>query len=331
MASLESLLDAAGCGPLEAAIFGTTEAAVVAEVLSSLAFAATGAKVCAGRWYSGSVAAVAEVALEGGERVVVRAYQPSTDEVFIEGVVRVQRHLAGTGFACAHPIGDPVVVGGVLGRVESVLADPGPRRFAFGEISRSAAGLAEIVERCSTLDPRGLDSYPMLLPDDGLYPTPHSPLFDFDATAPGAEWIDGIAVAARRAMTDRDSVIGHGDWSARNVRLDNGGLVAVYDWESLQHAPESVTLGIAAAMWRSLGQPGDDIAPSAFEIQRYIDVYGRVRPRPLSKDQLRAARAAAVFALAYTARCEHALDPGTRTARASARLRQEEGLGSLLT
>lgn len=170
----------------------------------------------------------------------------------------------------------------------------------------------------------------MTLPDDELYPPPHSPLFDLTATKAGAEWIDEIAAAARTAMTDDDALISHGDWSARNVRLGPDGLIGVYDWESLRFGPESTAVGSAAATWRSLGGPNDPTAPSAAEIERFIVLYERERDQPFSAGQRRSARAAAVFALAYTARCEHALRPGIRSGRASGRLAQDDGLRSLI-
>jgi hypothetical protein len=328
--SLASLIDAARPGPLESDVFGTTDAVVVEEVLSSLAVAATGVEVRAGLWFRSSVTAVAGVVLDDGREIVVRAYQQSASTVFIDGVVRVQSHLASAGFPCATPLGAPVVVDGVHGRAESMISDPGSRRFDSWEMALSADGLARLVGLAAGLDPAGLEVHPMGLPDDELYPTPHSPLFDFPATAAGADWIDEIAAAARVAITDREAVVAHGDWSARNIRLGPAGLVCAYDWESLQYGPESKALGVAAATWRSLGEPNVPLAPSAPEIQRYIDLYERARRRPLSENQRRSACAAAVFALAYTARCEHALHPGTREGRASGRLARDNGLLSLI-
>lgn len=330
MQSLTSVIQAAGTGALEAAIFGSTDSSTVAEVMSSIATATTGGSVTSGLWYRSSVAAVAGVTLEGGREVVVRAYQPSAGMAFVEGVVRVQSHLSGEGFACAVPVGEPILIEGVLGRAESMLHDPGPRRFESSEMTKSARGLAQLVALSAGVDPGGLSRHPMALSETRLYPTPHSPVFDFRATTAGAGWIDEIATAARAAMTDTVPVIAHGDWTARNIRLGPGGLVGVYDWESLQDGPESTAVGVAAATWRALGEANEPIAPSAREIALYIDLYERARSAPFSEDQRRSARAAAVYALAYTARCEHALDPGSRTGRAAARLTQDNGLLSLV-
>ena len=48
---------------------------------------------------------------------------------------------------------------------------------------------------------------------------PHSPSFDFEATAAGAQWIDDLARAALPCADFGDRVVAHTDWSARNVRL----------------------------------------------------------------------------------------------------------------
>jgi aminoglycoside phosphotransferase (APT) family kinase protein len=131
-------------------------------------------------------------------------------------------------------------------------------------------------------------------------------------------------------MTETTSVIAHGDWSARNIRLGPDGLVCVYDWESIQVGPECAAVGVAAATWRALGEANEPMAPSAAEIVRYVECYEAALSGALTAHQRRSARAAAVYALAYTARCEHALQPGTRNGRASGRLAQDNGLLSLI-
>jgi len=60
----------------------------------------------------------------------------------------------------------------------------------------------------------------------------------------------------------------------------------------------------------------------AYSLWHYVDM-------PFTPTARRGAHAAAVHALAYTARCEHAVSPGTTTGRASGRL-TNDGLQSLL-
>jgi hypothetical protein len=267
--------------------------------------------------------------LDDGRAVAVHAYLGDVMPDFLSGVVRVQGHLAGVGFPSARPLSGPVSAGGVLGRVETLLPDPGMRRFSVQEMPASASGLARLIALAAEVDRAGLDAHPMTLPANDLYPPPHSPLFDFEATAEGAKWIDEIATAAREQMTDQHPVIAHGDWSARNVRLDPVGLSGVYDWESVQVIPEATAVGIAAATWQAIGTDDDPLAPTATEIREYVARYETARGHPFTTTARCGAHAAAVYALAYTARCEHALAPGTTTGRASGRL-TNDGLRFLL-
>lgn len=329
MASLADVIGAADLAVVESDVFGTTDAAEIASMLSSLVVAAVGIEVRDGLWYQSSVAAVAALRLDDHRSVVVHAYRPDVTPEFVDGVVRVQRHLAEAGFPSAHPLSGPVSAHGLLGRVETLRPDPGHRRFAPHEMRASAHGLARLVSLAAAVDPAGLDAHPMSLPETQLYPEPHSPLFDFAATATGARWIDDIATAAREQMVTDSLMIAHGDWSARNVRLDGDGLTCVYDWESLQLVPEATAVGIAAATWRYVGEPDEPLAPTATEIRRYVDAYEVDRGRPFGPTARLGAHAAAVYALTYTARCEHALAPGTTTGRASGRL-ADDGLRSLL-
>lgn len=50
-------------------------------------------------------------------------------------------------------------------------------------------------------------------------PTPHSPVFDFEATSAGAEWIDALATeaAAVIAAAPAPEVVVHADWRADNI------------------------------------------------------------------------------------------------------------------
>jgi aminoglycoside phosphotransferase (APT) family kinase protein len=152
--------------------------------------------------------------------------------------------------------------------------------------------------------------HPLRTPDDRLYPVPHSPLFDFERTAAGAEWIDDFA---RRAVLVREQddgpvVVAHTDWSARNVRFDERDLLAVYDWDSLASVRESTAVGQAAMTWSVTADPGGTEFPEMDDVLAFMDEYCQRPGRSLGPDQIRAARAAAIYTLAYTARCEHSLE-----------------------
>ena len=122
----------------------------------------------------------------------------------------------------------------------------------------------------------------------------------------------------QRDRADGPAVIAHTDWSARNVRFNEHGIGAVYDWDSLSLAPEAV-VGQSAATWRSTGSAADVLAPGRAEIERYLAAFGAARGIPLSASELSAARSAAVWVMAYSACCEHALELRTPYVRHRAR------------
>src|SRR5207244_1413594 len=120
----------------------------------------------------------------------------------------------------------------------------------------------------------------------------------FEATAAGAEWIDQLAQAAKNVRDSHAAkpVIAHCDWSARNVRMDETGLLAVYDWDSLSIAAEVVAVGQAAATWSAVdgGQP----APSANEVATYVARYEDARGARFGPAERVAVAAAALYVLA---------------------------------
>jgi aminoglycoside phosphotransferase (APT) family kinase protein len=170
--------------------------------------------------------------------------------------------------------------------------------------------LARQIALCTGLpDPDRLLTHPLSSRDAQLYPEPHSPLFDFESTAVGAEWIDELARRASSLRSEDESslVVAHTDWSARNVRFDEDRLLAVYDWDSLALVPESAALGQAAMTWSVTADPGGTAFPTLDSVLGYMEDYQESRQRPLTVRQHRAARASAVWVLAYSARCEHSL------------------------
>ena len=175
----------------------------------------------------------------------------------------------------------------------------------------SAGALAEANSILGNEDARPwIGQHAMDRSDGELYPTPHSPLFDFSLNTEGAAWIDELAVAGLAAIANDGSTpqITHGDWSARNIRIREGRLVASYDWDSLGAFPESRGVGIAAAAWRSIGEAGEPSAPDSKEVNAYIDAYVGAAGGTRSNDWRIGAIGSALFTLAYTARCEHSLE-----------------------
>ena len=318
-------------GAVELAIFGTTDPVSIAGVVAATAQGQTGVPVDAGIFYRASAGCVFGLHLADGRSVVLKATQPRWEPAFLHAVQRVQRAVAAGGFPCPTPVAAPVPIGHGWATMESFLPDPGPRLPRGDEfMDRSSSGLVRLLQLARGVDPGGLELHPHRLAEGALYPAPHSPLIDLDGTARGAEWIDEWAGAAwaRRASGSLPTVVAHLDWSARNVRLGESGLEAVYDWDSVSVAADAVAAGQAAATWRSTGETGDLRAPDAEEIERFVASFGRSRGTPFSARELGVARAAAVWIMAYTARCEHALAQRTpwRRDRAQHWLRTQAAL-----
>ena len=304
-----------GVSDVERAVFGTDDPSAIERIIERFCAARFGDGPAGGVFYRSSVGCVAGVSLADGRWVVLKAYQDRWRQRFLEAVLAVQAHLDSLGFPCARPQGGPVPLQAHranLVTVETWLEDPGMSVDRRVQARRaSAAGLARQVGLCRDLRGLGgLDHHPLRRPVAGLYPEPHSPLFDFARDAGSVRWIDELAARAvdiRDQAGDDVMVIAHTDWSARNVRLHDGAVVAVYDWDSVALGRESTAVGQAAATWSVTSEPGGSLFPSAAVVAAFIDDYEKAAGHALGEAQLRAAGAAAVWTLAYTARCEHAL------------------------
>jgi len=309
-------------GAVEEAIFGSSDPEMIARMIADAAHRQAGAAVEGGLFYAASSGCVFGLRLADGRSVVLKAYQPRWEPPFLRAVQRVQRAVAQRGFPCPTPMADPVAVGAGWATMESLLPDPGPRVFLDdGSLELSSAGLVRLLDAAAASAHDDLELHPFRIADGDLYPTPHSPIFDLGSTGQGAEWIDEWA---RRAWSQRDSaslppVVAYLDWSARNVRMDRSGIVAVYDWDSVSMASEAVAAGQAAATWRSTGETLDVRAPDAEEIERFLVAFAVARGTPFSTHEREVAYAAAVWVVAYTARCEHALEQTTQWRRSRAR------------
>jgi hypothetical protein len=322
-----------GVGAVEREVLGTDRPIDIANLFERFCTERLAASPEEALFYGASTGCVLGVRLDSGEDIVIKAYQQRWSSQLLSAVQQTQVRVADGGIPCARPrLGPTQFATGRpnLAVAETFVPDPGmhPGRSAR-ERAVSAGGLVRQITLCSDVDgAEALASHPLRTPDGRLYGEPHSPLFDFEVTARGAEWIDDLA---RRALVARevdqiDPVIAHTDWSARNVRFDEQQLLAVYDWDSLALVRESTALGQAAITWSVTADPGGTTFPEWTDVLAYMDDYQHARKRPLTPDQLRSARAAALYTLAYTARCEHSLDVKgmARSDQNAARARLEE-------
>ncbi len=304
----------AGLEAVEIGVFGTADPVAIARLVERYCESHLGTRPAGARFYASSVGCVLGLRLESGADVVVKAYQPRWRAPFLAAVQGVQRQLSARRFPCPEPLLAPAHISAdldALAVVETWLPDPGVRAFTSARALRvSASGLARQIALCDGLGrPDALRDHPLRKPESQLYGEPHSPLFDFEASSRGAEWIDELALRAVAVRDDDVShlVISHTDWSARNVRLDERRVLAVYDWDSTALVEESTAVGQAAVTWRVTAEPGGADYPAADEVADFVRGYEEAAGRALSERQWRATGAAAAYTLAYAARCEHAL------------------------
>jgi hypothetical protein len=168
-----------GNGLVEAAVFGTAEPAAIADAVGRFCEQELGAPFRDGLFYAASVGCVVGVRLADDSEVVIKAYQPRWTPAFLSSVRAVQAHLADAGFPCPRPIAGPLTLGTARCLVETFLPDPGPVVIEPGMLGTSARALAAQIRLCASLDGAGLRAHPLNTGGTGLYPEPHSPLFDF--------------------------------------------------------------------------------------------------------------------------------------------------------
>jgi hypothetical protein len=154
-----------------------------------------------------------------------------------------------------------------------------------------------------------------------LYATPHNALFDFASTGSGAEWIDAAAEGALEGMNARAGrrVVGHNDWSAKNLRFSDDDVAIVYDWDAMFTGDETGFVANAAVHFPvnyALARP--ELA-SPLMAATFVDEYEQARAEPFTPDERARIYDAMVHSVAYTARCEHALQPGSDAQHGSAR------------
>jgi hypothetical protein len=295
---------------VELAIFECDDASSIAGFLNAFCLRYLGSPVARGLFHQSSIGSVTGVVLEDGRSIVIKVHQPDRSREFLAEVVRIQSYLAERRIFATKVIAGPLPLGRGHAVVEA-FTDIGSKADAHRPEIRAAlaAGLYAIVQACDPLvDGSALG--PGVLGSTGttLWPTPHSKLFDFAASAKGAEWIDEVAARARERMNPvGKNVIAHGDWRAEHVRfLDNTPVVA-FDWDSLCCDREPALIGAVAHGFRADWSQADNRqAPSLDEARAFVRDYERARGKVFSAEERRLCGACLAYASAYTARCGHA-------------------------
>jgi hypothetical protein len=239
-----------------------------------------------------SVGALFGLRLRDRSQVALKIHR-ERDTAALEAVQRVQAYLVERRFPCPRPLG----VRGIA-TLERWF-DDGVYRDAHNPAVRGvvACYLARLFPLTRKQPLAGFE--PFFPPADGpLWPVPHNVLFDFEATAAGAEWIDEIAWAAKplRDPGAAELVIGHGDWTVNHFRFASLRPTVVYDWDSLNIGLETVFVGNSAASFTYTGHLPVEIWPTPSEAQAFLAEYERERGRPFTPDERRGPGAAGGYA-----------------------------------
>jgi hypothetical protein len=255
-------------------------------------------------YFAASVGALFGVRRRDGSRLAIKVNKLFTDERYFAEVQQLQATLADAGYPAPRPvrrIGTVTIDEWLDGGEYRDAHEPDVRQAMARELVRFHRLATE-----TGLRPRRV----FLRPEGALWPKPHNALFDFEASASGAEWIDEIALAAR-AIADRHvgaEVVGHTDWSAKHLRFGPKlDVTALYDWDSVTTDLEPTLVGTAAGSFTYTEELGDHVAlwPSTAESDAFIADYEEERAERFSDDERSAARAACVYLRAYAARCHH--------------------------
>jgi hypothetical protein len=270
---------------------------------------------------SGHLSVVIGLRLADGREVVVKV---RPDSPRIAACVEVQRRMFQAGYPCPRPLTDAVPFGGDVATAEAYV----PGGAMLPSADHAAPAFAEAFARLIRLAPRPtevstLDPAPSWAAwnhaGDGLWPCPEDGV-NLNEVA-GAEWIDDAGRRARdrlRAST-AETVIGHCDWLASNLRWSADALLVVHDWDSVTADSEAVLVGFAAALYSTVN--ADELA-TVEDTERFLLAYDQARGREFSTDELQRSWAAGLWTRAYDAKYQHTVgQPITSLTQSEARER----------
>jgi hypothetical protein len=300
---------------VEPAVFGTTDPEHIASLMDKFCQKELGAAIADYLFYESSIGAVCGVHLKDDRRVVVKVHQPSRSLDFLQAVVQVQHYLLGHGYPCPRPLLDPQPLALGLATTEELIdegvyrqaGDPGIRRCMAEMLAR----LLHLTRTPEDLPDVSLPALDARLPAGVIWPSPHSKLFDFEATAHGAEWIDDIACQAQAIKLSGvgKMVLGHIDWGVKHFRFLGESVRVIYDWDSLTFEKEPVIVGHASKYFPYTEFFGEARQATEEEEHAFLAEYEAARGKPFTREEYRTLTAAKIYGLAYGARCEHALHP----------------------
>lgn len=293
-------------------IFSTVDPQQIGQQISDLCRVSLDQEIAACEFWEVSVSFTIGLCLASGQRIAAKFR--SLDNItlaMLQAVCQVQEYLANCGFPAPRIMLPPLQWGNTLASIE-VMLNVGENCDAHDPIVRRAMAIG-LVQQIQLAQPlvNLLDLPLSRFQSTPLWEKPHNALFDFERTAEGAEWIDRIAARAKAEYSSASYPlrIGHMDWSVKNMRFYNGQLSAVYDWDSLRMENELIILGNALKGFLTTWYVNvKSIVPTPEEVNLFIQDYESAREQAFTRSEQQKIRAAFLYSMAYTARCEHAID-----------------------
>ncbi len=283
---------------------------------------------------AGRVSAVYGCRLDDGREVAVKVHRPGTDLAHLRAAVQAQQHLSSGGYPCPQPVHEPTVVDGRVVVAETLLSEgqladatePPVRRALVISFAGQIELLRPLAADPALRGPLRAGAPAWAAYEQGPWPAPHDPIFDFTHRPERFGWVDDLAAEAASVLNALDrrgvlgtDVIGHSDWYDGNVLFQPatqdgsaaGEVVvsAAFDWDSLVARPEAVLVGMSAGSYTA-GGAANEAAPTVAQVVSFLEDYQQARVGFLVDEQWVAAAAAACWVMTYNARCEVCfLDP----------------------
>jgi hypothetical protein len=305
--------------PILPTIVGSADPTVIAQEINSFCQVRLCSAITRAYFLEVSQGAVFGLQLQDRHRIVIKAHSSRSNYEYLQAVMRAQHYLADQSYPCPLPLLEPSPFMHGLATIEELIDqgefknphDPTVRR----SLSQLLAWQIHLLREPTSIPDISPSAFDHRLPPDILWPTPHSPIFNFEATAVGAEWIDKIARKAREARVHGagQPVLGHADWSAKHVRYVGDQASVIYDWDSLSLEKEPAIVGAAAINFTYTEQSDIPRLPTREEALAFVAEYEAARGKPFSPEEYQTLEAAATYHLAYGSRCEHSLHPQEHT------------------
>lgn len=246
-----------------------------------------------------------------GSKVFLKVLGDAIDPTDLEAQTNVQCALAQAGFPAPRVLSGPSPLGSGTAVLMAYDRSGQPTDCRIeGVRDGMAASLARLIRDTASL--AGIRPPRKPLPSSSaIWPKPHSALFDFAATRESAAPIDEVARDALAVMASASSplVIGHHDWSAKNMRMSGDEVAVVYDWDSIFLDRETFFVGSAAAHFPMTWELPVPVTPTREDVAAFVRAYEIARGTRFTQTEIVEVAASITYSRAYKARCEHALDP----------------------